>query len=383
MNYNSILDTDSSPFCTGIISERKASFSDLEKNAPSIKGDSTYNSILETIGRTPLIRLNNITKGLDPLVYAKCEGFNPGHSAKDRIAIHMIEEAEKKGMLRPGGTLIEATSGNTGFSLAMTAAVKGYKCVLTVTSKVSKEKIDMLEALGADVIICPKEAKPDSPYSYYKVAERKASEIPNSLYINQNFNKENARAHYLTTGPEIWQQTEGKITCLIASAGTGGTLSGTAQYLKEQNPNIRIIGVDAYGSALKKYHETGEYDEREIYSYQIEGTGKNIIPGNCTFELIDKFVKVSDRDAAIQTRELARQEGIMAGYSSGAGLQALFQIQHEFTKNDLVVLIFPDHGSKYLGKVFNDEWMRKMNFIDPTPVEGEEIPSTGSVSEVA
>ncbi|MCB0520131.1 MAG: cysteine synthase family protein [Lewinellaceae bacterium] len=334
----------------------------------------TCNNILEAIGRTPLIRLNKITDGIRPLVYAKCEGFNPGQSAKDRIALHMVEEAERNGQLRPGGTLIEATSGNTGFSLAMVAAIKGYRCVLTVTSKVSREKIDMLEAMGAEVIVCPKEAKPEDHRSYYKVAERKAREIPNSLYINQNFNTQNAKAHYLTTGPEIWEQTEGKITCLIASAGTGGTLSGTAQYLKEKNPDIRIIGVDAYGSALKKYHETGEYDEREIYSYQIEGTGKNIIPANCSFELIDKFVKVSDKESAFRARELATMEGILAGYSSGAGVQALLQIQHEFTENDLVVLIFPDHGSKYLGKVFNNKWMEDQGFFETLETVESEVP---------
>ncbi len=332
----------------------------------------TYNSILEAIGRTPLIRLNRITQTIAPTVYVKCEGFNPGQSAKDRIALHMIEEAERLGRLKPGGTLIEATSGNTGFSLAMVAAVKGYKCVLTLTSKVSKEKIDSLEAMGAEVIICPKEAKPEDPRSYYKVAERKAREIPNSLYINQNFNTENARAHYLTTGPEIWEQTGGKITALIASAGTGGTLSGTAQYLKEQSPSVRIIGVDAYGSALQKYHETGEYDEKEIYSYEIEGTGKNIIPANCNFELIDKFVKVTDRESALRARELAMMEGIFAGYSSGGGIQALLQIQDEFTKDDVVVIILPDHGSKYLGKVFNDQWMESKGFLTDVYEEMEE-----------
>lgn len=323
----------------------------------------TYNSILEAIGQTPLIRLNRITEGMKPTVYVKCEGFNPGQSAKDRIAIHMIEEAEKAGRLKPGGTIIEATSGNTGFSIAMVSAVKGYKCVLTVTSKISKEKTDMLQALGAEVIVCPKQAKPDDPRSYYRVAERMAKEIPNSLYLNQNFNTQNARAHYLSTGPEIWKQTKGKVTCLMASGGTGGTLSGTAQYLKEMNPDIRIIGVDAYGSALKKYHETGEYDEREIYSYQIEGTGKNIIPGNLAFELVDKFVKITDKDAALRTRELALKEGILAGYSSGGCIQAFLQIQHEFTKDDVVVIILSDHGSKYLGKVFNDVWMEEQGFL--------------------
>ncbi len=332
----------------------------------------TYNSILETIGRTPLIRLNKITEGLAPTVYVKAEGFNPGQSAKDRIALHMIEEAEKSGRLKKGGTIIEATSGNTGFSLAMIAAIKGYKCVLTVTSKISKEKKDSLEAMGAEVIVCPKEAKAEDPRSYYKVAERKARETKDSLYVNQNFNTQNARAHYLSTGPEIWEQTKGKISCLIASAGTGGTLSGTAQYLKEKNPKVRVIGVDAYGSALKKYHETGEYDETEIYSYLIEGTGKNIIPANCAFELVDKFVKITDKDAALRARELALMEGILAGYSSGGAIQALLQIRGEFTKNDVVVIILPDHGSKYLGKVFNDEWMREQGFLDDVYAEENE-----------
>lgn len=333
----------------------------------------TYNSILEAIGNTPLIRLNKITQGLAPTVYVKVEGFNPGQSAKDRIALHMIEEAEKSGRLKPGGTIIEATSGNTGFSLAMIAAIKGYKCVLTVTSKISKEKKDALEAMGAEVIVCPKEAKAEDPRSYYRTAERKAREISNSLYVNQNFNTQNARAHYLSTGPEIWEQTDGRVTCLIASAGTGGTLSGTAQYLKEMNPDVRIIGVDAYGSVLKKYHETGEYDEKEVYSYLIEGTGKNIIPANIAFELVDRFVKITDKDAALRARELALQEGILAGYSSGGGIQALLQIADEFTKDDIVVIILPDHGSKYLGKVFNDEWMREQGFFVPDE-EGEPMP---------
>jgi cystathionine beta-synthase len=260
----------------------------------------------------------------------------------------------------------------------MVAAIKGYKCVLTVTSKISQEKIDSLTAMGAEVIVCPKEAKPQDARSYYQVAERKAREIPNSFYINQNYNCDNWKAHYLTTGPEIWKQTKGKITYLIASAGTGGTLSGTARFLKEQNPYIRIIGVDAYGSALKKYHETGIYDEKEIYSYQIEGTGKNIIPANCDFDLIDKFVKVPDRESAFRARELARMEGIMAGYSSGAGVQALFQIRHELSPEDVVVLIFPDHGSKYLGKVFNDDWMKEQGFlpdVDPEPHEPIPMPA--------
>lgn len=324
----------------------------------------TYDNILETIGQTPLIKLNKITKDLAPTVYAKVEGFNPGLSAKDRIALYMIEQAEARGDLRPGGTLIEATSGNTGFSLAMIAAVKGYKCVLTVSSKISQEKIASLEALGAEVVICPKDAKPDDPRSYYEMAKRLAKQITNSLYVNQNFNKENSRAHYLSTGPEIWKQTKGKITHLVASAGTGGTLSGTAEYLKEQNPDIKITAVDAYGSVLTKYFETGIYDENEIYSYRIEGTGKNIIPANVNFDVVDQFVKVNDKEAAFMARELARKEAIFAGYSSGAGIQCLFKIADQFTKDDIVVVILPDHGSKYLGKVFNNDWMQEQGFYD-------------------
>lgn len=340
----------------------------------------TFNNILETIGNTPLIKLNKVTKDLRPTIYVKLEGANPGGSAKDRIALHMIEKAEREGKLQPGGTLIEATSGNTGFSLAMVAAIKGYKCVLTAASKISKEKVDMLKAVGAEVVICPKDAKPDDPRSYYEMAKRLAREIPGAYYVNQNFNLDNAQAHYLSTGPEIWKQTEGKITYLFASAGTGGTLSGTAQYLKEQNPDIKIIAVDAYGSVLKKFHETGIYDQNEIYSYRIEGTGKNIIPANINFKLVDRFVKVTDKDAALRARELAREEGILAGYSSGAGIQALFEIQKEFTKDDVVVSILPDHGSKYLGKVFNDEWMHEQGFMkkEPKYIEAE-TPETEKV----
>lgn len=337
-------------------------------------------TILDTIGQTPLIRLHRVVEGVPGEVYVKVEGFNPGQSAKDRIALHMIEQAEKRGELKPGATLIEATSGNTGFSLAMVAAIKGYKCVLTAASKISKEKVDMLEALGAEVVICPKSAKPDDPDSYYKMAERLAQEIPNAYYVNQNFNLENAEAHYLTTGPEIWEQTGGSVTVLVASAGTGGTLSGTARYLKEQNPDIRVIAVDAYGSVLKKYHETGIYDENEIYSYRIEGTGKNIIPANVDFSLIDKFVKVTDKDAAFRTRELARKEGILAGYSSGAAIQCIHQIKDELSEDDVVVAILPDHGSKYLGKVFNDDWMREQGFLeeDEAPADAPRPAAAGN-----
>lgn len=323
-----------------------------------------FNNILETIGKTPLIRLNNIVMHIPATVYAKVEAFNPGMSAKDRIALHMIERAERLGKLKPGGTVVDATSGNTGFSLAMVAAIKGYKCVLTVTSKISEDKLNNLKAMGAEVILCPQEAKPDDPNSYYKMAQSLAKEIPGAYYVNQNYNLDNGEAHYLTTGPEIWEQTQGRITCLIGSTSTGGTLCGTGRYLREQNPDIKIIGVDAYGSVLKKYHETGIYDEKEIFPYRIEGTGKNIIPANMDFELIDKFVKVTDKDSALRARELARMEGMMVGYSSGAALQALEQIQDEFTENDVVVLLFSDHGSKYVSKFFNDKWMREQGFME-------------------
>ncbi|OWY19301.1 cysteine synthase family protein [Sphingobacteriales bacterium UPWRP_1] len=321
-----------------------------------------YNNLLEIIGNTPLVRLNKISRNIPAPVYAKLEGLNPGHSAKDRIALHMIEEAERKGQLKPGSILVEATSGNTGFSLAMVAAVKGYKCIFTVTDKISQEKIDMLSCLGAQVIICPKNAKPEDPDSYYETAKRIARETPRGYYVNQNYNLENARTHYLSTGPEIWEETEGKVTHLLCSTGTGGTLSGTAQYLKEQNNNIKIIAVDAYGSVLKKYFETGIYDKNEIKPYRIEGTGKNIIPGNLFFDLIDQFVKVTDESAAHKARKLAKTEGILAGYSSGAVLQALLKIKKQLTTTDLVVLIFADHGAKYLGKIFNDQWMLQQGF---------------------
>lgn len=321
-----------------------------------------YNNLLEIVGNTPLIRLNKITKNIPAKVYAKLEGLNPGHSAKDRIALHMIEEAERKGQLKPGAVLVEATSGNTGFSLAMVAAVKGYKCIFTVTDKISEEKINMLNCLGAQVVLCPKNAKPEDPNSYYETAKRIARETPKGYYVNQNYNLQNARAHYLSTGPEIWEQTEGKITHLICSTGTGGTLSGTAQYLKEQNKNIKIIAVDAYGSVLKKYYETGIYDPNEIKPYRIEGTGKNIIPANIFFDQIDQYVKVTDESSAHKARKLAKTEGILAGYSSGAVLQALFSIKKQLTPTDFVVLIFADHGAKYLGKIFNDQWMLQQGF---------------------
>lgn len=323
-----------------------------------------FNNILETIGKTPLIRLNNIVLHIPATVYAKIEAFNPGLSAKDRIALHMIDRAERLGKIKPGGTVVDATSGNTGFSLAMVAAIKGYKCVLTVTSKISEDKLNNLKAMGAEVILCPQEAKPNDPNSYYKMAEKLASEIPGAYYINQNYNLENGEAHYLSTGPEIWEQTGGRITHLIGSASTGGTLSGTGRYLKEQNPDVKLIGVDAYGSVLQKYHETGVYDEKEIYPYRIEGTGKNIIPANMDFSLIDRFVKVTDKESALKARELAKTEGMMVGYSSGATLQALEQIQDELTEKDVVVLLFSDHGSKYVTKFFSDKWMQEQGFME-------------------
>jgi cystathionine beta-synthase len=280
----------------------------------------------------------------------------------------MIERAERLGKLKPGGTVVDATSGNTGFSLAMVAAIKGYKCVLTVTSKISEDKLNNLKAMGAEVHLCPQEAKPDDPNSYYRRAEQLAKEIPGAYYINQNFNLENGEAHYLSTGPEIWEQTEGKVTWLIGSTSTGGTLCGSGRYLREQNPGVKIIGVDAFGSVLKKYHETGICDPRESYPYRIEGTGKNIIPGNMDFELIDRFVKVTDKDSALRARELARMEGMMVGYSSGAALQALEQIQEELTENDVVVLLFSDHGSKYVTKFFSDKWMAEQGFLESEEV---------------
>ena len=322
-----------------------------------------FNNILETIGKTPLIRLNSVVSNISATVYAKVEAFNPGLSAKDRIALHMIERAERLGQLKPGGTVVDATSGNTGFSLAMVAAIKGYKCVLTVTSKISEDKLNNLRAMGAEVHLCPQDAKPNDPNSYYRRAEQLAKDIPGAYYVNQNFNPDNADAHYLTTGPEIWEQTQGRITHLIGSASTGGTLCGSGRFLREQNPDLQVIAVDAYGSVLKKYHETGVYDPNEIYSYRIEGTGKNIIPANVDFELINRFVKVTDQDSALRAREIARQEGMLVGYSSGGALQCLQQIQSELTENDLVVLLFADHGCKYVSKIFSDKWMIEQGFM--------------------
>lgn len=322
-----------------------------------------YENLSGTIGNTPMVRLNKITAGLTGTYFAKVEAFNPGQSAKDRIAFYMVEQAEKKGLIKPGGTIVEATSGNTGFSIAMLSAIKGYKCILTLTSKASTEKISLLKSLGAEVIICPVDVSPEDARSYYSRAEQIAKETPNAFYLAQNFNTDNAAAHYHSTGPEIWKQTEGKITHYVCCAGTGGTLSGVAKYLKEQNPAIRIIGIDAYGSVLKKFWETGIYDPNEIKPYKVEGLGKNIIPSNIDFSLIDEFIKVSDRDSAIRARELASKEGLLMGYSSGSAMHGVFQIQHELNENSVVVALFSDHGSRYLGKIYNDGWMTEQGYL--------------------
>lgn len=330
-----------------------------------------YNNILELVGDTPLVKLNRVTKGLTGNFYAKVEAFNPGHSAKDRIAIHIIDQAEKAGLLKEGSTIIETTSGNTGFSIAMASIVKGYECILAVSSKSSMDKIDMLRSMGAKVYVCPAHVSADDPRSYYEVAKRLHKETKGSIYINQYFNKLNMEAHYRSTGPEIWQQTGGQITHLVACSGTGGTISGTAKYLKEQNPNIKIIGVDAYGSVLKKYHETGKLDTNEIYPYRIEGLGKNLIPGATDFKLIDEFIKVSDAESAHTAREISRTEGIFAGYTCGAVMQAIKQLNeiNTFEADSNIVAIFPDHGSRYMSKIYSDQWMEDQGFLNTQTVE--------------
>jgi cystathionine beta-synthase len=325
-----------------------------------------YNNVLELIGNTPLIKLSKVAASLSGSFYAKVEAFNPGHSTKDRIALYIIEEAEKKGILKPGDTIIETTSGNTGFSLAMVSIIKGYDCILAVSSKSSKDKIDMLRSMGAKVYVCPANVSADDERSYYNVAKRLHEETKGSVYINQYFNELNVDAHYNSTGPEIWEQTGGQITHLVACSGTGGTISGTARFLKEKNPNIRILGVDAFGSVLKKYHETKEFDNEEIYPYRIEGLGKNLIPTATDFDIIDKFIKVSDEDSAHTAREIVKKEGLFVGYTSGAAFQAVKQFaeEGEFDENSKVVIIFPDHGSRYMSKVFSDEWMNEQGFFD-------------------
>ena len=328
-------------------------------------------NVLELIGNTPLIKLNHITKGMKGNYFAKVEAFNPGHSAKDRIALYIIEKAEKEGILTPGDTIIETTSGNTGFSIAMVSILKGYKCILAVSSKSSDDKIDMLKSMGAQVYVCPANVAADDPRSYYEVAKRLHNEIAGSVYINQYFNTLNIDAHYHTTGPEIWDQTGGQITHLVACSGTGGTISGISRYLKEQNPDVQVIGIDAYGSVLQKYHETREFDKNEIYPYRIEGLGKNLVPSATDFDSIDRFVKVTDEQSALTARELAKTEGLFVGYTSGAAMQGLKQLEEEgvFAEDSNIVVIFPDHGSRYMSKIYSDEWMEKQGFGEMTASE--------------
>ncbi|MEZ4911107.1 MAG: pyridoxal-phosphate dependent enzyme [Saprospiraceae bacterium] len=321
-------------------------------------------NILETIGNTPMVKLHKVVDELPCLVLGKVETFNPGHSTKDRMALKMVEDAEKSGKLKPNGTLIECTSGNTGMGIALAGVVKGYKCIFTTSDKQSKEKFDMLRALGAEVIVCPTNVEPTDPRSYYSVAERLSKEIPNSVWLNQYDNLSNRQAHYESTGPEIWQQTDGKITHFVVGVGTGGTVSGVAKYLKEKNPNIKIWGIDTYGSVFKKYHETGEFDTNEIYPYITEGIGEDILPKNVDFSLIDHFEKVTDKDAAIMARRLAREEGLLLGYSAGSAVAGINQMKTELTPDDVVVVLFHDHGSRYVGKLFNDDWMRERGFLE-------------------
>ena len=320
-------------------------------------------NILETIGNTPLVRLNNITKGIEATVLAKVEFFNPGSSVKDRMALKMVEDAEQDGRLKPGGTIVEGTSGNTGMGLALAAIVKGYQLICVSTDKQSKEKFDILRAVGAQVIVCPTNVAPEDPRSYYSTSKRIAEETPNSWYVNQYDNPSNSIAHYQQTGPEIWDQTNGKITHFVVGVGTGGTISGVGKYLKEKNPEIKIWGIDTYGSVFKKYHETGVFDENEIYPYITEGIGEDILPENVNFDVIDNFEKVTDKDAAIYTRKLAREEGIFAGNSCGAAVRGVIQLEKHFKKDDVIVVILHDSGIRYVGKMYNDEWMKENNFL--------------------
>jgi cystathionine beta-synthase len=340
------------------------------------------NTILDAIGNTPLVKLNKVTSDVPAMVLAKVETFNPGNSIKDRMALKMIEDAEQSGKLKPGGTIIEGTSGNTGMGLAIAAIVKGYKCIFTTTDKQSVEKVNALKAYGAEVIVCPTNVEPEDPRSYYSVAARLSREIENSFYPNQYDNLSNRQAHYEQTGPEIWKQTEGKITHLVVGAGTGGTVTGTAMFLKEKNPNIQIWAVDTYGSALKKYHETGVLDQNEIYPYVTEGIGEDFIPKNYDFSMIDHFEKVTDRDGALMTREICRQEGIWVGYSAGTAVSAIKQLKDKLTKDDVVVVIFHDHGTRYLAKIFNDEWMRKMGYFDKKGMTAQDLVSTKETAQL-
>jgi len=340
-------------------------------------------TILDAIGGTPLVRINAITRGLvDATVLAKVETFNPGNSIKDRMAVRMIEDAERAGLLKPGGTIVEGTSGNTGMGLAIAAVVKGYKCVFTTTDKQSKEKIDALKAFGADVIVCPTNVEPDDPRSYYSVSSRLEREIPNAWKANQYDNLSNSAAHYEQTGPEIWEQTEGRVTHLVVGVGTGGTASGTGRYLKERNPKIKVWGIDTYGSVFKKYKETGIFDKHEIYPYITEGIGEDFLPKNVDFSVIDHFEKVTDKDAAIMTRRIAREEGIFAGNSAGSAMAGLLQLRDRFRADDVVVVIFHDHGTRYLGKMFNDDWMRSKGFLEKSGMTARDLVAMGLSGEL-
>ncbi len=341
-----------------------------------------YNNIVETIGDTPLVKLNKITKDIPGLFLAKVEYFNPGNSVKDRIGIKMVLDAEEKGLLKPGGTIIECTSGNTGMGLALAAVVRGYKCIFTTTDKQSKGKLDILRALGAEVIVCPTNVDPEDPRSYYSVARRLAKEIPNSVHMNQYDNLSNRTAHYESTGPEIWEQTEGKITHYVTTIGTGGTVMGVAMYLKEKNPNIKVYGIDVYGSLLKKFHDTGELDMGEVYPYVTEGIGEDFVPQNYDMKYIDHIEQVTDKDGAIMARRLAREEGIFCGYSAGTVMQGLVQLKDKFGKDDVVVIILHDHGSRYVAKIYNDEWMRERGFLTDEPVTAKMIVERKQIKEL-
>ena len=342
-----------------------------------------YNSIIETIGNTPLVKLTSVTKELPCTVLAKVESFNPGNSIKDRIGVKMLQDAEKNGLIKPGYTIIEGTSGNTGMGLALYAIAKGYKCIFTTTDKQSKEKADILRAVGAEVIVCPTNVEADDPRSYYSVSKRLSEETPNSWKPDQYNNLSNTLAHYEGTGPEIWKQTEGKITHLVVGTGTGGTISGTSKYLKEQNPNVKAWAIDTYGSVLKKYHETGILDEKEIYPYITEGIGEDILPANVDFKLIDHFEKVTDKAGAIMARRITKEEGIFVGYSAGSAVQGLLQMKDKLKKDDLVVVIFHDHGSRYVGKLYNDDWMRERGFLDVKTVNDLLKGRSGKIISVA
>src|ERR1700756_3561909 len=341
-----------------------------------------YNNILETIGHTPMVKLNKIAKDIPATVLAKIETTNPGNSIKDRMALKMIEDAEKSGKLKPGGTIIEGTSGNTGMGLAIAAVIKGYKCVFTTTDKQSKEKVDALKAFGAEVIVCPTNVDPEDPRSYYSVSSRLEKEIPDSWKANQYDNLSNTAAHYEQTGPEIWEQTGGRVTHVVVGVGTGGTISGVGRYLKEKNPRIKVWGIDTYGSVFKKYKETGIFDKNEIYPYITEGIGEDFLPRNVDFSVIDHFEKVTDKDAAIMTRRITREEGIFAGNSAGSAMAGLMQMKDRFAADDLIVVIFHDHGSRYLGKMFNDDWMREKGFLEKTGLTARDLVASGMSGEL-